>query len=174
MKLPHRAWHTQKGGKFYVCPIWSIWFKTETGSSALHSKLSSSPLRHSLHSYTKLSWPWVALKATDPLSMNELFRVMPRFKYCSSDQINSWFLSSSLIYLWYLHDSINDVGVTLWELFTYGERPYDDIRAYDVPAFLESGKRLTQPAICSIDIYMIMIKCMSFLTGQSFRCCSCY
>jgi len=53
-------------------------------------------------------------------------------------------------------------GITLWEIFTYGERPYEDVRAVDVPAFLENGTRLAQPAMCSIDIYMIMIKCMSY------------
>jgi len=51
-------------------------------------------------------------------------------------------------------------GITLWELFTYGQRPYDEIRALDVPAFLENGKRLEQPGICTIDVYMIMIKCL--------------
>jgi len=56
---------------------------------------------------------------------------------------------------------IDDVGITLWELFTYGQRPYEDIRAIDVPGYLENGTRLAQPAICSIDIYMIMIKCLS-------------
>jgi len=49
----------------------------------------------------------------------------------------------------------------LWELFTYGQRPYEDIRAIDVPGYLENGTRLSQPAICSIDVYMIMIKCLS-------------
>ena len=53
------------------------------------------------------------------------------------------------------------VGITLWELFTYGQRPYEEVRAVDVPAFLENGTRLTQPPICTIDVYMIMIKCMS-------------
>jgi len=53
------------------------------------------------------------------------------------------------------------VGITLWELFTYGQRPYEDVRAYDVPAYLEKGTRLAQPQICSIDVYMIMIKCAS-------------
>jgi len=51
------------------------------------------------------------------------------------------------------------VGITLWEIFTYGQRPYEDIRAIDVPGFLDNGTRLAQPPICSIDVYMIMIKC---------------
>lgn len=50
-------------------------------------------------------------------------------------------------------------GVTVWELFTYGQRPYENVRARDVPDLLEKGERLPQPSICTIDVYMIMIKC---------------
>ncbi|KAK3601290.1 hypothetical protein CHS0354_011886 [Potamilus streckersoni] len=50
-------------------------------------------------------------------------------------------------------------GVTVWELFTYGARPYETVRARDVPDLLEKGERLPQPPICTIDVYMIMIKC---------------
>lgn len=50
-------------------------------------------------------------------------------------------------------------GVTVWELFTYGSRPYENVRAKDVPGLLEKGERLPQPNICTIDVYMIMIKC---------------
>ena len=50
-------------------------------------------------------------------------------------------------------------GVTVWELFTYGQRPYENVRARDVPELLEKGERLPQPHICTIDVYMIMIKC---------------
>ena len=51
------------------------------------------------------------------------------------------------------------VGVTVWELFTYGKRPYEHVRAKDVPDLLQKGERLPQPHICTIDVYMIMIKC---------------
>ncbi|XP_057319876.1 epidermal growth factor receptor isoform X1 [Microplitis mediator] len=50
-------------------------------------------------------------------------------------------------------------GVTIWEVLTYGERPYDNVPARNVPELLEKGERLPQPAICSIDVYMIMVKC---------------
>lgn len=50
-------------------------------------------------------------------------------------------------------------GVTVWELLTYGGRPYENVPARDVPDLLEKGERLPQPAICTIDVYMIMIKC---------------
>lgn len=51
------------------------------------------------------------------------------------------------------------VGVTLWELLTYGGRPYEHVPARDVPELLEKGERLPQPQICTIDVYMTMVKC---------------
>ncbi len=52
-------------------------------------------------------------------------------------------------------------GVTLWELMTFGGKPYEGVRARDVPDLLEKGERLPQPAICTIDVYMLMVKCKS-------------
>lgn len=46
-----------------------------------------------------------------------------------------------------------------WELLTYGGRPYENVPAREVPDLLEKGERLPQPSICTIDVYMIMIKC---------------
>ncbi|XP_043278213.1 epidermal growth factor receptor isoform X2 [Venturia canescens] len=50
-------------------------------------------------------------------------------------------------------------GVTIWEVLTYGGRPYESVPARNVPELLEKGERLPQPTICTIDVYMIMIKC---------------
>ncbi|KAK6626910.1 hypothetical protein RUM44_009387 [Polyplax serrata] len=50
-------------------------------------------------------------------------------------------------------------GVTVWELLTYGGRPYENVPARDVPELLEKGERLPQPHICTIEVYMVMVKC---------------
>ena len=50
-------------------------------------------------------------------------------------------------------------GVTLWEVFTFGSRPYPDVRATELIDYLDRGERLLQPDICTLDIYMLMIKC---------------
>ena len=50
-------------------------------------------------------------------------------------------------------------GVTVWELLTYGARPYENTPAREVPDLLEKGERLPQPPICTIDLYMILVKC---------------
>lgn len=50
-------------------------------------------------------------------------------------------------------------GVTMWELLTYGARPYDNLPAKDVPELIEAGEKLPQPDICSLDIYCILLSC---------------
>ncbi|CAH0547387.1 unnamed protein product [Brassicogethes aeneus] len=60
-------------------------------------------------------------------------------------------------------------GVTVWELLTFGGRPYENVPARDVPELLEKGERLPQPTVASIDVYMIMIKCW-MLDAESRPC----
>lgn len=50
-------------------------------------------------------------------------------------------------------------GVTVWEVLTYGRRPYENVEARNVPELLEKGVRLPHPAICSLEVYVIMVKC---------------
>lgn len=58
-------------------------------------------------------------------------------------------------------------GVTVWELMTFGAKPYDMIPAREIPDVLEGGERLPQPPICTIDVYMIMVKC-EWLAWEAF------
>ena len=41
----------------------------------------------------------------------------------------------------------------------YGETPYTNIPARAIPQLLEKGERLPQPLMCTIDVFMLMIKC---------------
>lgn len=60
----------------------------------------------------------------------------------------------------YTHKSdVWSYGVTLWEMFSYGSRPYENLQARQIPLALEKGERLPQPNIATIDVYMILIKC---------------
>lgn len=49
--------------------------------------------------------------------------------------------------------------MTIWELLTYGGKPYENVPAREVLELLEKGDRLPQPNICTIDVYVLMIKC---------------
>uniref|UniRef100_H2YUP7 receptor protein-tyrosine kinase n=1 Tax=Ciona savignyi TaxID=51511 RepID=H2YUP7_CIOSA len=50
-------------------------------------------------------------------------------------------------------------GITMWELMTFGKKPYENVPAREVHTLLERGERLPQPYVCTIDIYMLLIKC---------------
>ncbi|XP_045784894.1 epidermal growth factor receptor isoform X1 [Maniola jurtina] len=50
-------------------------------------------------------------------------------------------------------------GVTIWEILSYGARPYANISARNVPELIENGLKLPQPSICTLDIYCVMVSC---------------
>uniref|UniRef100_A0A673WUZ9 Receptor protein-tyrosine kinase n=1 Tax=Salmo trutta TaxID=8032 RepID=A0A673WUZ9_SALTR len=71
-----------------------------------------------------------------------------------------WMALESILFRRYTHQSdVWSYGVTVWEMMSYGAEPYSAIRPQEVPDLLEKGERLSQPAICTIDVYMVMVKC---------------
>nr|XP_057916872.1 melanoma receptor tyrosine-protein kinase-like isoform X2 [Doryrhamphus excisus] len=71
-----------------------------------------------------------------------------------------WMALESILQWTYTHQSdVWSYGVTVWELMTFGSKPYDGIPASEVASVLERGERLPQPPICTIDVYMLMVKC---------------
>lgn len=71
-----------------------------------------------------------------------------------------WMALESILHRRFTHQSdVWSYGVTVWELMTFGSKPYDTIPARDIPELLEEGERLPQPLICTIDIYLIMVQC---------------
>eukprot|EP00066_Takifugu_rubripes_P008880 XP_003975413.1 PREDICTED: epidermal growth factor receptor [Takifugu rubripes] len=71
-----------------------------------------------------------------------------------------WMALESILNRTYTHQSdVWSYGVTVWELMTFGTKPYDGIPASEIAGILEKGERLPQPPICTIDVYMIMVKC---------------
>uniref|UniRef100_A0A673M829 Receptor protein-tyrosine kinase n=1 Tax=Sinocyclocheilus rhinocerous TaxID=307959 RepID=A0A673M829_9TELE len=71
-----------------------------------------------------------------------------------------WMALESILHRKFTHQSdVWSYGVTVWELMTFGMKPYDLIPAREIPDLLEGGDRLPQPIICTEDVYMIMVKC---------------
>ncbi|KAM3593948.1 uncharacterized protein V6R79_026296 [Siganus canaliculatus] len=71
-----------------------------------------------------------------------------------------WMALESILQWTYTHQSdVWSYGVTVWELMTFGSKPYEGIPASEISSVLERGDRLPQPPICTIDVYMIMVKC---------------
>lgn len=50
-------------------------------------------------------------------------------------------------------------GVTLWEIFSYGARPYENMNTNEMMMFVKSGKRLQCPKTCTPAIYNQILKC---------------
>lgn len=42
-------------------------------------------------------------------------------------------------------------GILMYEVFSAGERPYDELQQGECLEFLESGRRLEQPSLCPVD-----------------------
>ncbi|KAM4626942.1 receptor tyrosine-protein kinase erbB-4 [Discoglossus pictus] len=71
-----------------------------------------------------------------------------------------WMALECIHYRKFTHQSdVWSYGVTIWELMTFGGKPYDGIPTREIPDLLEKGERLPQPPVCTIDVYMVMVKC---------------
>ncbi|XP_060898548.1 receptor tyrosine-protein kinase erbB-3a isoform X2 [Labrus mixtus] len=71
-----------------------------------------------------------------------------------------WMALESILFRRYTYQSdVWSYGVTIWEMMSYGAEPYNTMRPTEVADLLEKGERLSQPQICTIDVYMVMVKC---------------
>lgn len=50
-------------------------------------------------------------------------------------------------------------GVTIWELLTFGDRPFENIKGRNLPTQLKLGLKLPQPHTCNADVYATLIRC---------------
>ncbi|XP_034726500.1 receptor tyrosine-protein kinase erbB-3a isoform X1 [Etheostoma cragini] len=89
--------------------------------------------------------------------------IHPDDKKCFYKEVKTpikWMALESILFRRYTHQSdVWSYGVTIWEMMSYGAEPYTTMRPQDVPDLLEKGERLSQPQICTIDVYMVMVKC---------------
>ncbi|XP_062397230.1 receptor tyrosine-protein kinase erbB-3b [Sardina pilchardus] len=71
-----------------------------------------------------------------------------------------WMALESILFRQFTHQSdVWSYGVTVWEMMSHGDEPYAAMHPQKVPGLLEKGERLAQPQICTIDVYMVMVKC---------------
>ncbi|XP_071342355.1 tyrosine-protein kinase ZAP-70 isoform X1 [Trachinotus anak] len=74
---------------------------------------------------------------------------------------------------WYAPECINfhkfssksDVwsfGITMWEAFSYGGKPYKKMKGPEVIRFIESGSRMDAPAACPERMYTLMKECWTY------------
>ncbi|KAI1730351.1 protein tyrosine kinase domain-containing protein [Ditylenchus destructor] len=100
---------------------------------------------------------------TRSLSENERLYVMSGPKKVPF----SWCPPESLRFRQFSHKSdVWAFGVTLWELYTFGEEPWIGCKAADVLKLTESGERLRISEYCSRELYDIMMMCWN-LSAES-------
>ncbi|XP_014340420.1 tyrosine-protein kinase ZAP-70 isoform X1 [Latimeria chalumnae] len=74
---------------------------------------------------------------------------------------------------WYAPECINfhkfssksDVwsfGITMWEAFTYGQKPYKKMKGPEVMQFIEQGGRMDCPTDCPEEMYTLMKDCWTY------------
>lgn len=51
------------------------------------------------------------------------------------------------------------VGITLWELFSLGDEPFNGLNQEDIRRLLQRGYQLPPPASCSRQFYHVMLDC---------------
>ena len=61
-------------------------------------------------------------------------------------------------------------GVTAWEIFNNGNKPYSNVINGEVFQMLERGNRLSMPAQCPPSLYNLLTKCWSFEPGNRPKC----
>ncbi|KAF0036282.1 hypothetical protein F2P81_011594 [Scophthalmus maximus] len=83
-----------------------------------------------------------------------------KYIYTDSKTPIKWMALESILFRRYTHQSdVWSYGVTVWEMMSFGAEPYAYVQPQEVPSLLEKGERLSQPHICTIDVYMVMVKC---------------
>lgn len=62
-------------------------------------------------------------------------------------------------------DSKTDVwsfGVTMWEAYSYGSKPYHGKKGPEILQMIEANQRLERPAACPSHIFRIMLQCWNY------------
>ncbi|KAM9855228.1 receptor tyrosine-protein kinase erbB-3b [Aulostomus maculatus] len=83
-----------------------------------------------------------------------------KYVYTDTKTPIKWLALESILFRRYSHQSdVWSYGVTVWEMMSFGAEPYGSVQPQELPSLLEKGERLSQPHICTIDVYMVMVKC---------------
>uniref|UniRef100_A0A673KXP3 receptor protein-tyrosine kinase n=1 Tax=Sinocyclocheilus rhinocerous TaxID=307959 RepID=A0A673KXP3_9TELE len=80
-----------------------------------------------------------------------------KYVYSEHKMPIKWMALESILFRRYTHQSdVWSYGVTVWEMMSVICKNFIVI---NVEGLLEKGERLAQPQICTIDVYMVMVKC---------------
>lgn len=78
-----------------------------------------------------------------------------------------WYAPESYNYGHFSHKSdVWSFGVTIWEMYTFGEVPYGDMKGAEAITLLDAGERLEQPKECPDRVYQMMRQCWEYEAGK--------
>ncbi|XP_071521228.1 tyrosine-protein kinase HTK16 isoform X2 [Panulirus ornatus] len=74
-----------------------------------------------------------------------------------------WYAPESIYYGTFTHSSdVWSYGITLWEMYTFGDQPYGDLPGQKVIELLEKNERLPKPEKSPKGVYDLMLRCWNF------------
>ncbi|KAK8723687.1 hypothetical protein OTU49_011493 [Cherax quadricarinatus] len=74
-----------------------------------------------------------------------------------------WYAPESIYYGTFTHSSdVWSYGVTLWEMYTFGDQPYGELPGHKVVELLDKNERLPKPEKCPKGVFDLMLRCWSY------------
>ncbi|XP_068223675.1 tyrosine-protein kinase HTK16 [Palaemon carinicauda] len=74
-----------------------------------------------------------------------------------------WYAPESINYGTFTHGSdVWSYGITLWEMYTFGDQPYGELPGFKVIELLEKNERLPQPEKCPDSVFNMMLQCWRY------------
>ncbi|XP_053683158.1 tyrosine-protein kinase Shark [Sabethes cyaneus] len=74
-----------------------------------------------------------------------------------------WYAPESFNYGTFSHASdVWSFGVTMWEMYSLGQPPYQDMKGVEVIKLIENNQRLSQPDLCPNRVFDIVKSCWNY------------
>ena len=74
-----------------------------------------------------------------------------------------WYAPESIKHETFTHASdVWSYGIVLWEMYSFGDQPYEQIANSEIIGYIEGGKRLSKPEECSDFVFALMSLCWSY------------
>ncbi|KAJ1372598.1 hypothetical protein KIN20_034789 [Parelaphostrongylus tenuis] len=61
------------------------------------------------------------------------------------------------------------LGVTIWEVFSYGEVPFAELNNFEMVSYAMAGMRPPRPKSCPVAMYELMKRCWSIVPDDRIR-----
>jgi len=66
-----------------------------------------------------------------------------------------------------LHDApAVAVGVCMWEIMSYGVKPFPELQNNEVIDVIERGERLSRPSNCPLGVFFVMSSCWHYRPSE--------